>query len=196
MQVEIADSLYERYQNLIKELMLAPDVPSRLQQLIENELLSWSGGDEIDRLTGCKTRDQLVQDIRRATSSEDGRALYRSDFACLDIDDFQTYLEATGVAAGDKVLKSIGTELREIYSDANVYRFGGDEFVIELRGRTYSPAQTPGEISLKHSIVRIVAKKNWRRNHHVNRLVFFHLDKGVVEATREGTEIACEIVTP
>lgn len=196
MQVEIADSLYKQYQLLIKELILAPDVPSRLQQLIENELLSWRGCDEVDRLTGCKTRDQLLKDLYRATSSEDGQEFYRSDFACLDIEDFKTYLEGTGLAAGDKVLKDIGTELREIYSDANVYRFGGDEFVIELRGRPYSPAQTPGGISLKHAIVRIVAKKNWRRNHHVNRLVFFHLDKGIVEATREGTEIACEVVTP
>ncbi|HXO33148.1 MAG TPA: diguanylate cyclase [Candidatus Acidoferrales bacterium] len=126
---------------------------------IENELLSWSGGDEVDRLTGCKTRDQLLEDIRRATSSGDGQAFKRSDFACVDIEDFKTYLEATGLAAGDKVLKDIGTELREIYSDANVYRFGGDEFVIELRRRPYGPAQTPGGISLKHSIVRIVAKK-------------------------------------
>jgi diguanylate cyclase (GGDEF)-like protein len=196
MQVEIADSLYEKYQQLIKELMLAPDVPSRLQQLIENELLSWRGRDEVDRLTGCKTRDQLLEDIRRATSSEDGQAWYRSDFACLDIEDFKTYLDATGLAAGDKVLRDIGTELRKIYSDANVYRFGGDEFAIELSGRPYCPAQTPGGISLKHSIVRVVAKKNWRRNHHVNRMIFFHIDKGIVEATQKGTEIACEIVTP
>lgn len=195
MQVEIADSLYNQYQLLIEELMLAPDVPSRLQQLIENELLSWRGRDGVDRLTGCKTRDQLLENIYRATSSEDGQAFYRGDFACLDIDDFMTYLNAAGPAAGDKVLKDIGTELRQIYSDANVYRFGGDEFVIELRGRPYSPAQTPDGVILKHSIVRIVAKKNWRRSHHVNRLIFFYLDKGVVDATREGTEITCDIAT-
>ena len=35
MQVEIADSLYEKYQQLVKEYHLAEDVPSRLQQLIE-----------------------------------------------------------------------------------------------------------------------------------------------------------------
>jgi diguanylate cyclase (GGDEF)-like protein len=195
MQVEIADSLYKKYQHLINKLMLAPDVPSRLQQLIENELLSWSGVDQVDRLTGCKTRNQLAEDIRRATSSEDGQAVYRNDFACLDIEDFKTYLENTGLAAGDRVLQDIGKQLREIYSDANVYRFGGDEFVIELRGRPYSPAQTPSGISLKHSVVTVVAKKNHRRNHHVNRGVIFRLDEGIVEATRAGTEIACEIVT-
>jgi diguanylate cyclase (GGDEF)-like protein len=196
MQVEIADSLYKKYQHLIKELMLAPDVPSRLQQLIEHELRSWRGRDEIDRLTGCKTRDQLFEDIRRAATSEDGEVFFRSDFVCLDIEDFMTYLDTRGLAAGDKVLKDIGEQLRQTYSDANVYRFGGDEFVVELKGRQYGPVQTPHEISLKHSIVRIAAKKNWRRNHHVNRLIIFQFDKGIVEATKEGTEIACEIVTP
>jgi PleD family two-component response regulator len=158
MQVEIADSLYEKYQHLIKELTLAPDVPSRLQQLIENELLSWSEGDEIDRLTGCKTRDQLLKDIRRATSSEDGQAFYRSDFACLDIEDFKTYLEATGLAAGDRVLQDIGKQLRETYSDANAYRFGGDEIVIELGRLTpdcrpsqrVPPAQHCSASSVRH----------------------------------------------
>jgi diguanylate cyclase (GGDEF)-like protein len=196
MQVEIADSLYEEYQQLVKKHHLADDVLSRLQRLIENDLRSWRGRDEIDRLTGCKTKEQLSEDIRRAATSEDGEVFYRSDFACLDIEDFMTYLNTTGLAAGDRVLQDIGKQLREIYSDASVYRFGGDEFVVELKGRQYSPVQTPHEIGLKHSIVRIAAKKNWRRNHHVNRLIIFHFDKGIVEATHEGTEIACEIVAP
>ena len=140
---------------------------------------------EKDPLTGCKTRGQLFEDIRRATT-EGWQALYRSDFACLDIEDFKTYLDNTGPAGGDEVLKGIGKQLRETYSDANVYRFGGDEFVIELRGRPYSPAQTPAGISLKHSIVRVVAKKNQRRNHYVNRVIILHLDKGIIEATQEG----------
>jgi len=63
-----------------------------------------------------------------------------------------------------------------------------------ISARPYSPVQTPSEISLKHSVVKIVAKKNQKRNHHVNRVIIFNLDKGIVEATPEGTEIACEIV--
>jgi diguanylate cyclase (GGDEF)-like protein len=194
MRVEIADSLYEKYQQLVKKLLLAEDVPTHLQQLIEKELRSWGGGVRKDPLTGCKTWEQLVEDIRRATTEGWGE-LYRSDFACLDIEDFRTYLETSGFAAGDRVLQDVGKQLREIYSDANVYRFGGDEFVIELRGRPYCAVQTPSGISLKHSVVRVVAKTNQRRNHYVNRVIIFHFDKGIVEATREGTEIACEIVT-
>jgi diguanylate cyclase (GGDEF)-like protein len=161
---------------------------------LKKELRSWEGGVQEDLLTGCKTQGQLFEDIRRATT-EGWQEFYRSDYACLDIEDFKTYLDDTGCAAGDRVLQDIGKQLREIYSDANVYRFGGDEFVIELRGRPYSPAQTPSGISLKHSVVTVVAKKNQRRNHYVNRVIIFHLDKGIVEATPEGTEIACEIVT-
>jgi len=96
MQVEIADSLYEEYQQLVKKHHLADDVLSRLQRLIENDLRSWRGRDEIDRLTGCKTKEQLSEDIRRAATSEDGEVFYRSDFACLDIEDFMTYLNTTG----------------------------------------------------------------------------------------------------
>jgi diguanylate cyclase (GGDEF)-like protein len=123
------------------------------------------------------------------------QAIYRSDFVCLDIEDFATYLDTTGPAAGDKVLQNIGEQLREIYSDANVYRFGGDEFVVALKGRQYSQVQTLHEISLKHSIVRVAVQKNLRRNHYINRVIIFHLDKGIVEATREGTEIVCQLVT-
>jgi diguanylate cyclase (GGDEF)-like protein len=150
-------------------------------------------GVERDRLTGCKTHEQLARDIHRATSNG-GQAFYRSDFACLDIEDFKTYGEMTGHAAGDKALADISKQLRETYSDENVYRYGGDEFVIELNGQQYSSAQTPVGIRLKHSIVRVAAKKNQHRNHHVTSLVLFHLHKGIVEATKEGTEIACEIV--
>ena len=195
MQVEIGDSLYEKYQQLVKKYHLARDVSSRLQQLMEKELHSWGEGGQTDPLTGCKTRSQLAEDIRRATS-ESGQDFYRSDFACVDIADFMTYLDNTGLAAGDGVLADIGTQLRETYSDPDVYRFGGDEFVIELRGRPYRPAQTPAEIRLKHSVVRVVAKKNPPRNHYINRAIIFHLDRGIVEAAPGGTEINCEIVAP
>jgi diguanylate cyclase (GGDEF)-like protein len=194
MQVEIADDLYEKYRQLVNEHYLAADVPSRLQQLIESDLRSRGVGYEKDPLTGCKTRGQIFEDIRRATT-EGQQPFYRGDFACIDIEDFRTYLDNTGLVAGDEVLKGIGKQLREAYSEANVYRFGGDEFVIELGDRTYSPPQTPAGISLKHSLVKVVAKKNQRRNHYVNRVIVFHLDKGIIEATQTGTEIACEIVT-
>ena len=194
MQVEIEDSLYEEYQQLIRS-RLADSVSSQLQKLILQELRSWAApGHETDPLTGCKTRYQLVMDIGRATSV-DGQVLYKSDFACLDIDDFKTYLDYAGIAPGDAVLEAIGKQLRETYSDANVYRFGGDEFVIELKGRKYNPVKTPSGISLKYSIVRVAATKDQRRNHYINRAIVFHLDKGIVEATQKGTEVACEIVT-
>lgn len=113
MQVEIADSLYEKCQRPISTLHLAADVSSRVQYLIEDELLRWGGGYETDRFTRCKARDRLFKDIRRATS--EGGATYRSDFVCLDIDDFKTYLDTEGLAPGDKVLQDIGKQPRDLF---------------------------------------------------------------------------------
>jgi hypothetical protein len=49
--------------------------------------------------------------------------------------DGKGYQDFAGITAGDEARKDVTPQLREAYSQANVYRFSGDEFVIELTGR-------------------------------------------------------------
>jgi diguanylate cyclase (GGDEF)-like protein len=196
MKIEVPDLLYKQYQQLIRQRFHSEDVAAYVQQLIEFELRKYcTSGYETDGLTGCKTCYQLDWDINRATwgSSWQDRSVFKNKYLCLDIHNFKSFLDNNGLTAGDEVLKEISRQLHRKHSDANVYRFGGDEFVVELGERRHVPLQVPSGINLKYAIVKVSAQRNQHRNHYINRVIIFHLDKGIVEATQKGKEIVCEI---
>jgi diguanylate cyclase (GGDEF)-like protein len=198
MKIDIPGPLYEQYQKLVKEMFCSDDVPEYIHKLIESELRRfYVPGYELDALTNCKTRYQLECDVNRATlgSSSWDHSIFRSNYLCLDIDNFKSLLDVCGLSTGDEILREIARQLHANYANANVYRFGGDEFVVQLAEERYLHLELPSEITLKHSIVKVAAERNQRRNHYVNRVIMFHLDKGIVDATREGNEIICVIDT-
>lgn len=198
MRVEIPDALYEHYQRFVKERLCSDDVPAEIQKLIELELQkSCVAGFDTDALTNTKTRYQLEQDVNESTWGDgwQDHSIFKGNYLCIDIDNFKRYLDVYGLTAGDNILSEIGKQLREHFSDASVYRFGGDEFVVQLGEEGFSPLNLPSEITVKHSVVKVSAQRNQRRNHYINRMILFHLDKGIVEARPEGKEIICEIQT-
>lgn len=196
MKIDIPDSLYDQYKRLIEERYLSDDVSEYVQQLIEIELQkSCAPGRETDAMTKCKTRYQLEQDINRATfgSSWQDHSAYTNKYVCIDIDNFKKFLDVYSLSTGDEVLQEIGSLLRADYGDANVFRFGGDEFVVQLGEEDYRPLQLAWDVTLKHSVVKVSAQRNQHRNHYINRVIMFHLDKGIVESTSAGHEIICQI---
>ena len=84
----------------------------------------------LDALTGLLNRrafhEQFELVMRMATANEKPFSL-----AFVDIDEFMRVNEAHGHVAGDIVLKSVASDIREIVGDeAIIARYGGDEFAL------------------------------------------------------------------
>jgi diguanylate cyclase (GGDEF)-like protein len=95
---------------------------------------------ERDPLTGLLNRSALVRDltlaVQGADSSEESVALM-----FVDLDGFKVINEELGHAAGDALLVRVGGSIRAAgRDDDRVYRFGGDEFALMLRGVTEEEA--------------------------------------------------------
>jgi diguanylate cyclase (GGDEF)-like protein len=88
----------------------------------------------VDELTGLSTyrvlRDRLEQELARS---------HRTQEPCgvlfLDLDGFKDLNDVAGHAAGNRLLASVGRELRRVIRATDVAaRYGGDEFVMVLVG--------------------------------------------------------------
>jgi diguanylate cyclase (GGDEF)-like protein len=194
MKIEISDSLFEQYQRLVKERFTSGSVAERIERFVELELRKFCvPGYERDGLTGVKSRFQLEQDVNRALWGEGWNdiSVLHNRYLCLDIDDFKSYVDIHGLTKGDEVLVEIARDLGENYPGANIYRAGGDEFVVELGGVSFNPLRLNHAVTLKYSIVNVMVQRNTRR-HHALRVIVFYLDKGIVEASERVTNIACK----
>lgn len=107
-----------------------------------------------DSLTGLPNRsnfeNRLVEELREAHS--DGFGLI---FA--DLDGFKEINDSLGHSAGDRVLTQIAHRLREgVGERGEVFRFGGDEFIILLPGG--SPTRDAG---IAEELIRRIAVPIW-----------------------------------
>src|SRR5262249_37016813 len=131
MKIEIPDYLYEKLVQSMKEKHTNEEVEKHIYKLIKDDisglLLHIS---DIDGLTGLKSRNKLTQDIHNAIWGNEGK--YSTNYVCFDIDNFKKYLDYNGLSEGDELLKRIANKLNNEYKNSNIYRVGGDEFIIEI----------------------------------------------------------------
>lgn len=84
----------------------------------------------VDALTGLGNRNsftQFVTEFDRKGPQEGFGVMY------VDLNGLKTINDARGHAEGDVALKRMGEILRESFPSANVYRLGGDEFLVIAR---------------------------------------------------------------
>lgn len=83
-----------------------------------------------DQTTGMQNRFAFNQNIRAAINSE------KREFWLLfiDLDDFKTINDLYGHEVGDAVLNGIANRLGSVDKSAEIYRMGGDEFVMMVYG--------------------------------------------------------------
>lgn len=82
-----------------------------------------------DLLTRLYSRSSLYNDIAHLNPSEYG-------IIFLDIHHFKDVNYVYGPMLGDSILKELSQRIKEVFSTTKIYRFGGDEFVILLKGDT------------------------------------------------------------
>lgn len=80
-----------------------------------------------DELTGVRNRLALDEDVHH---------LIRQDLHLIisDIDDFKNYNDLYGHEVGDLILQGYAHALSDAFGCSHVYRYGGDEFVVVVRG--------------------------------------------------------------
>ena len=76
-----------------------------------------------DALTNAKNRFGLRNDFNSYVGTEIQLMIF-------DIDEFKQINDKYGHNIGDKILANLSKIAREVFSNDNVYRFGGDEFVV------------------------------------------------------------------
>ena len=84
-----------------------------------------------DALTGVNNRYSYLEYIRNSVKSDDDRSVA---VAFIDINNLKITNDRFGHEAGDNLIRSIATVLRSNFSSDTIYRFGGDEFVVIIRG--------------------------------------------------------------
>ena len=94
----------------------------------------------IDMLTGIRNRNRMnamVDDIRS------GRITLRTPYAVVfaDLNGLKHVNDEDGHGEGDRILKQAAAILSEAFPDSEVYRAGGDEFVVIIEGMDEEAAE-------------------------------------------------------
>ena len=88
-----------------------------------------------DLLTGLNNRNSM-NDLVTAVS--EGTEVLESPFGIVfcDLNGLKRVNDSSGHSAGDLLLKKAALLLQEVFTEDSIYRAGGDEFMIIVRGRT------------------------------------------------------------
>ena len=104
-----------------------------------------------DMLTGVLNRNEMNNLVDELSRDEDSNQSIGVAFT--DLNGLKTINDTEGHPAGDLMLKNAANALREVFDEDTIFRAGGDEFSILIKGIT------PDEMAKKISQVREVSEK-------------------------------------
>jgi len=183
---------------LVAGLLLMPGLllgqPSQLQALIVIVLVFGFGYHFSHRLQGDRTRLEMLASLDALTGVPNRRALeralqahidgvraerFRQALVVIDIDNFKEVNDHYGHGAGDTALSDLAAILRfELRENDQVFRFGGEEFVIlvdtgsrealarfseRLRKAVYQSLRGPGgRITISAGAAMYTGEQRWQ----------------------------------
>ena len=104
-----------------------------------------------DMLTGVMNRNEMNNYVISLVNSEETSSV---GVLFADLNGLKTINDSEGHIAGDTLLKNAASALREVFDKKNIFRAGGDEFVVILTGLTeddlYSKVETLRKVSEKY----------------------------------------------
>ncbi len=83
----------------------------------------------VDLLTGVYSRNAMNNRVDRYIAGKDDLP-ERYGIVFADLNGLKKLNDTEGHSAGDKLLRDAAEKLREVFSDSDIYRAGGDEFMI------------------------------------------------------------------
>ncbi len=90
-----------------------------------------------DPLTGVKSKHAYIEEEAALNDAIGGGTAVPFAIAVCDVNELKKTNDTMGHEAGDELICSASTEICNIFAHSPVYRYGGDEFVVILRGRDY-----------------------------------------------------------
>ncbi len=88
-----------------------------------------------DALTGLFNRRQFEEDLTQCLRDSNDSDLVSNWLCYIDVDDFKGINDEFGHGMGDEVLKNVSDRIKScLRTGDNVYRIGGDEFVVIIAG--------------------------------------------------------------
>jgi diguanylate cyclase len=134
---ELARSMLTRTRRAEQEMRKSEDEAKALR----NSLAKAQRDAELDHLTGLPNRRAFETTFAREYQ-EARVAMEPLNVAFCDIDHFKRVNDEHGHATGDRVIKIVADQLRQISDDkCHVARHGGEEFVVLFRGLSLNSAQ-------------------------------------------------------
>ncbi|MCW5634713.1 MAG: diguanylate cyclase [Rubrivivax sp.] len=137
---EMRSAIGASHERLVHDSRRAAELEARVRDL-ETQLRRLSDEASTDALTQVANRRGLEQHFAAASAhaATAGEALA---VGLIDIDNFKKLNDRLGHAAGDQALKALASEVRtRLAPHDQVARFGGEEFVVLLRGQSVVEAQ-------------------------------------------------------
>lgn len=125
----IVFALIASFGNVIQHMMIKNSEQSKADILDLNSILEREAS--ADDLTGLKNRKALRMDFEKYV----GRTV---SVIMADIDQFKIYNDSYGHLVGDEVLKHSAAAAVDCFAGCDIYRYGGDEFLILVADRTAS----------------------------------------------------------
>ena len=103
---------------------------------------SSNGGGSVDRLTHVKNKRAYadLEDSMNRSIAGDGRVEF--GLFVFDVDGSRMVNEKQGRVAGNEWIKSACSDMCRIFKRSPVYRVGGDEFVVVLKGADYESIES------------------------------------------------------
>jgi len=132
--INIARKIFKCESELLYNLSLSIKTSIKMMKLLVS--------NSYDHLTNVLNRQSLDNFLDFGLSPFGNKLNNSEMFIFIDIDHFGDFNKTYGHAIGDMILKSVATTLKKTISKKdNVYRYGGEEFVISILKKDFSIAE-------------------------------------------------------
>ena len=148
----------EDMRQYVSDILTAEEHSRDMKQLADemSELATVDPLTGLGNLTACMREEEA---INRAIAEKDGSL--RFALAMIDLNYLKYINDHFGHEKGDEALRRLGAIVRRVFAHSSVFRIGGDEFIVILRGADYDDAERLGE-RLRAEVAHPMRSEPWK----------------------------------
>ena len=95
-----------------------------------------------DSLTGLLSKSAYNREIEGINHEIDNGELHHLGIVMIDLNYLKQINDEQGHIAGDQALVKLSGIIKKVFTNSPIFRIGGDEFVVILRGQAYKKGET------------------------------------------------------